>query len=285
MKTNIRIMLQRRSFWFSFALMLAASIGSYLYSIIQYSGGNIDHAPDSASQYFLQLGLTSIPIVIIYVSLFLIVLPYANSYVLDRKNNTHLLYLSKERNWYVKQLAVAMFGAFVILFIPAICNVIWNSITFYVNGNLNAIGMQGRYIDDFVGDITGDDDFHPTLRKAFYLRGLVYFYPNLYNAVYALLYAVSGAILAGFAYAVSLYLGKIKVMVYTVPFVLIYFLGSFDAFMFSKMKYYVCMEYTYYVSPYYMRLGCFYPAFWALHAVLLVLSIVLSYIKGKSDEL
>lgn len=276
-------MLQRKSFWFSFALMLASSFGSYLYYIQKYYGECVDNTPDNSSIYFLNG--SNVSSIIVYLSLFLIVIPYANAYVLDKKNNTQFMYLSRDHKWYLKQLFVAILGAFIIIFIPAVFNIILNEITYHPNGNLDEVGMQGKYIDSFIDVITGDNILRGVLKKGYYLRRLAYFYPQLYNVVCALLYAVSGSILAGFSYSLSLYLGKIRILVYIVPFTLVFFFHSFETISYNYLPYYICMDYPQYVSAIYHMYGCYYPTFWGLHIVLLGLAVFLAYQKGKDDEL
>lgn len=274
-------MLQRKSFWISFAAMLAVSVGFYLSYLSP--GENIDNAPDCSVAYFLNG--SNLSVMIVYLSLFLVVLPYANAYVLDKKNNTQLLYQAKDRRWYLEQLSTAALGAFLILFIPAVFNILLNGITFHANGNLTAAGIDGRYTLNFFDFITGRAIVANVIREDYYLKKLVYFYPQLYNLAYAFLYAVSGSILAGFAYAVSLFLGKIRILVYIVPFAVVYFIQSFDVLTENMMRYCVRIVYPDYVNNGHKAVGLLYPAFWGVHLLLLAAAVFLTYRKGKDDEL
>lgn len=285
MRVNVKIMLQRRSFWFAFAVMLLLSIGTYLWNVFTYKGKCIDQVPAASSLYYLDV-YNRYAAMIVYVALFLIVIPYANACLVDRKERTELAFLTKmtRTRWYASQAASAALGAALILLIPSLLNILLNGITFAENGNYTATTGQCQYCTRYFQDIDGSNVMVETLGKGILLRKLLYFSPQLYNMAYAFLFAFFGGMFALFSYTVSLFMGKLRIFVYIIPFAFVGLLEGLDGVCHSYSPAYVSTRLTEYVCTGFGKVGCSYLCFFCICVLLILISVYLVRRKGKKDE-
>lgn len=277
-------MLQRRSFWIAFAVMLALAIGVFVKNAYSFLGRNIDNVTAASSAYYLNdSGEYAFPIV--YISLVVIVLPYASANLADRKGNTNYLYQTRadRRTWYLSQLLVGMLGVFFVIAVPSIFNVILNGIAFHENGNQSLIHSQGMYIEAYFNSITGKAAIWSG--RGLLFRRLIYFHPQMYNVCYCVLFGVSSAVISGFAYAVSLFVKKFTVLLYILPVTMIHVMWILFDYIFVRLNIPIWTSYKYYVCVSEFKGYVYYSIFWTILGLLLAWGLGLSWLKGKMDEL
>ncbi|MBP3677164.1 MAG: hypothetical protein J6I97_02335 [Agathobacter sp.] len=288
MKTNIlvnlKIALKRKNFWYAFIGMLCLSIGTYMYNLWSNIGKNIDNTPDAVSLYYLDNGYPFSMYILLLFPI-LLVLPYADIYTKDCTNNTNFFWLTKTKKheWYVAQLIVVFVMTFITFLIPSVLNITLNTITFAENGNFSFIG-DFRYGPSYFADVDGSAIFKGVLERGRWFKWIEYNMPQMYNVLYALLFSVTGGVLASFTYSISLYLGKGRIYIYLFPFVIVQILSTLDMIS-NFMPIYICTNLTRYLSSGQMKIGCSYLVFWIVMLLLAILSICLVRKKAKSDEL
>ena len=283
-RINLKLMLQRRFFWIAFAVMLALTIGLFVKHACSFLGQNIDNVTAASSAYYLNdSGEYGFPIV--YFSLVVIMLPYANANLTDRKGNTNYIYQTRadRGTWYLSQLLVGMIGVFFVIAVPSFLNVILNGIAFNENGNQNLIHSQGMYIEAYFNSITGESAIRSG--RGLLFRRLIYFHPQIYNVCYCLLFGASSAIISGFAYAVSLFVKKFTVLLYILPVTMIYVMEMLFWYICSHLDLSIDTAYKYYVCVSESKGYVYYGIFWAIMGLFLACGIGLSWLKGKMDEL
>ena len=288
MKTNIlvnlKIALKRKNFWYAFIGMLCLSIGTYMYNLWSNIGKNIDNTPDAVSLYYLDNGYPFSMYILLLFPI-LLVLPYADIYTKDCTNNTNFFWLTetKKHEWYVAQLIVVFVMTFITFLIPSVLNITLNAITFAENGNFSFIGGF-RYGPTYFADVEGSAVFREVLESGRWFKWIEYNIPQMYNVLYAFLFSVAGGVLASFTYSISLYLGKGRIYIYLLPFVLVQLLRVCDMVT-QFMPIYICIDLTRYLVSGQMKVGCSYLVFWMVMLLLALLSICLVRKKANSDEL
>lgn len=288
MKKNIRInfklMLQRRSFWIAFAVMLALAIGVFAKNAYSFRGQCVDNVTAASSAYYLN-DSAEFAFPIVYISLVVIVLPYANANLIDRKGNASYLYQTRtdRKTWYLSQMLVGMIGVFFVIAVPSILNVILNGIAFNENGNQNLIHSQGMYIHDYFNSITGKAAIWSG--RGLLFRRLIYFHPQMYNVCYCLLFGVSSAVISGFAYGISLFVKKFTVLLYILPVTMMHVIWILSDYILARMDIPIWTSYKYYVCVSEFKGYIYYGIFWTILGLLLAWGLGLSWLKGKMDEL
>lgn len=283
--TNMKIMLKRKSFWYVLTFMLIIAIGMYAMNVLKYKGYNIDNAPDACASYYLDYGNAYAPY-ILFLFPILLVMPYADIHMKDCVNGTNLLYLtrSKRREWYFAQALVVMIGTFIVFLIPSLLNILLNAITFAENGNYVQTGDY-QYSYNYFWGLEGNNIMRDVLEKGAKLGSIICNSPQLYNVMYAFLIAGTGAVLAYFAYAISMILGKGKIYIYLLVFVIVQFISLFDVVAYTYMPVYVCCNFSEYLLSGFRKVGCSYSLFFGMLAVLCIISTILIGAKAKKSEL
>lgn len=283
-KTNFEILFKRKNFWLVLLLMLVVAIGIYVVDLYKYAGYNIDNVPDANSLFYLDC-IRNYSTYILTVFPILATIPFADIHAKDCVNGTNLLCVmrTKRRQWYYAQALVVFLGTFIALFVPSMLNLILNNITFPDNGLYEMSGFE--YSEFYFGSIQGTNWVKETLQKGWLLRGIMYQSPFLYNTLAILLFSVTGGVLAYFAYGISMALGKGRIYIYFIPFVIIQLIGAFDAYVYYYSKVYVCCNLATYLSTGLGRVGCFYPAFYGFLLILVLVATIFIEKKVRQSEL
>ena len=279
---NLKIMISRRSIWCVLWILLVLSTANVILNSYNQIGECIDNVSAASVNYIMNWSGKFVTIVV-YLSLVLLAIPYANANILDRKRNSHYFILcrTEKKSWYFSQLIVTMFGTFIVFLLPLLFNIALNEIIYAENGNYTIINEQGQYLESYFMSITGADSWS---KRGLLFRKLVYFYPQIYNLLYALLFSFSLAVFAGFLYAISLYINKLSVIIYVLPLLAVLGAKTFDAELYDK-GIAITTDYLPYVYVSYCKPYANYYVFWTLCVVLLIWAVVLTIMKGKCDEL
>lgn len=283
-KANFELLFRRKNFWVVLLLMLAIAIGTFSHDVFEYVGENIDNTPDANSLFYMQ-GMGKNADYILFIFPILATVSYADIHAKDCVNQTNLLCLvrAKRREWYYSQAIVVFLGAFIVFLIPTLLNLILNNITFS-NSGLYEWGSE-EYSVNYFADIEGTNIRRDVLQRGWLLKGVMYQSALLYNALYALLFSLTAGILAYFAYGVSMLLGKGKIYVYFIPFVLVRLIGAFEVYAIHEAKVYVSCDLTNYLTAGEGGLGCYYPAFYGVMLLLMVIATVLIENRVRKIEL
>ncbi len=208
-KTQFALMVNKRNFWFGMFLFLSYCIISYLYSLYIYSGYDVASIRNAASLF---IGNENTPFYSYFKSLypFAIILPFSFSHFDDTSLEVNLYYYSRigKKNFVLSKAIVSFLGSFLIVFIPFIINILLNSFTYVENGNTFNGVLFSR---EFCGTMVNDAEINASTMFLFplYIKN-----QTLYNLLYSFLMSLFSGVLGFFAFACSLKIKKLKVLVF-----------------------------------------------------------------------
>lgn len=276
---NFKIMLHRSGFWIVTSMILLYSAIHTLGYGIRFWGQNLDSIASSSATFVLFSDSKSM--IFAYASLILAILPYANAYIIDDRKHSQNLYFSRsgKRYWYMSQALCTIVGTFLAFFIGTSFSIVLGVIMFIENGNYEVQSLMGRYMEVMFSYATGEAASIP---RPIPLRGLFYFFPNLYNLFYAALFSLTNSIVAGFMYSLSLYMKKMSLLIYVIPVSVVLLVGRFDTQMYYKG---LSTQYPEYVTIFWNKSYYNYSVFFLFLFFMLVWTFVLSKMKEKQDAL
>lgn len=204
------LMLHKKGFWFSLWIMTWINVLSYLMNIYNESGKDVFQMARPGDYFSLAYWSNYIDYVVILFP-FLIVFPAAfHSFDEELgkipvfgivRSSFHLYYCSKA--------IVAFIAGFVMICVPFGCNIFWNMITFRDNMN----GHEGMWNSQMYFENTG-----------YAFSELYSLHPFLYEMVFTILIGIFSGICSLFAYSLSIYIKKHKI-VCVIPVYLLFFVS------------------------------------------------------------
>lgn len=282
---NLTIMMRKKTFRFSFLLVLALCIGMPFVYAVQYTGCSTMQLPATHTLYVGNaMGLVWDYFQLVFPVL--VIFPYSMSFFEESKNGT-LLYIqarSSRKQYYISQLITAFIGGFVIICIPFLINILLNAILFPAEGN-DYLSTFDRYTYNWSGSITGSTTVFPVLAKGFVFKGLYADHPQLHNLLFALLAGVGAGMMAMLAYACSMVVRRNRFFLFLAMYLIFEVLAMVNSVLYdrwSESSVYVCTDFVSYLSNGLLQVGRSYGLFWGFMAGMA--GVVLCLVRKRIEE-
>lgn len=229
---QIKLMVSTKSFKTAFSLVFVLAISSYIYHIFEFR--NIDITQMKSSSTLFMLNDTS-RLLTYFETLFpvLVVFPFVFSYADDNNLNIFPYLLSRQgkKSYYISKYVTTLFGAFVIIFIPLLLNLILTTITFPLNNNTYWGGYNSL---NYEGIILGTSRAINTKYSGLPFARIFFFNPIAYNLLFLFISSLFASSLASFAFAFSMFFKKHKIILILPAFLLLKLFRFIDAYKYTK---------------------------------------------------
>lgn len=226
--TQVRVMIVRKEFKCAAFFMFAYAYAAFIYSLSQNQGVDLAMMKD-ASQLVCFSDFHRLWYYFYLVYPFLVVLPFATSYVEDYQNRLLAVYVSRisREYYYISKVIVCFLGTAVLVLIPCIINMSLCAIFLPHNNNM-LIGeyQMGNYYKNLLGmNIAYSTDYPAVpMMKLFLLN------PYLYNLVYLIIFSLFTGLMAALTLSFSFLLNKSKLLLFIPVFLLLRTSDLYDTF-------------------------------------------------------
>lgn len=271
-KTQIKLMFSKFNFYLALIICVVMSV---IYFI---------KAPDTpagmVSREFLYWGngYTNGFITFSTIYPFLIVLPFATSFIDDLSKKTYLpVTLRGNKIQYIIGKYVAVFiGNFLMIFLPFLLNLCMCFMV-YEKNDLTSFGE--RWLGNIDGILYGTNLKYNTPVKKTLFADIFMDKPFLYYILYLLLFAFLTGMLGVFLMAISMWIRKFKILLFVPVYVLMriadtYTSISLDKALSNPNRTFVNYNILDYVSPFGFSGGCYYPIFIGLILFIIIFAII-----------
>ncbi len=251
-KVQLKVMIWKWEFQVAFLVTLFYACVAFVLSFLGMSGAEDIFECMDANQTICYSQYNILWMLFRMLYPFLIVLPFATSYVDDYKNGLLPVYVSRVSRWsyYGSKLLAAFIGTAVMIGVPFLINLLLCNLVLPHNYNTwyGAYQLEG-YIRMFLG--TGAD-FETVNRIKPFLE--VYSVsPFLYNVVYLLLLSALSGLLGSLVMGFSFFFRKWKVVLFVPVFLLLQALQTWDRINYTRVAYgkgmYINYDPLSYVTP------------------------------------
>lgn len=231
-KTQFRIMFRRKEFKCAVFVTLAYSCIAFSFVLMESRGIDLSQIKDAnQSICFSQLNRLWFFFSLLYP--FLVVLPFSTSFVDDYKNHILPMYFSRvsKVDYYLSKLFACFLGTTLVIFIPFLLNLILCN-AFLPHNHNTWFGeyAMGNYYRRLLGTNILYNTAHcemPFLKV--YLKS-----PFIYNMLYLVLFSLFSGLLGSLVLSLSFFYKMKKITMYLPLFVMIQFMGVYDAYRFSS---------------------------------------------------
>lgn len=229
MKTELKIMLNRRTFKITFTIMMLMVVYAYLFYTFKYRGEDISKMISVEWLYIFSL---ESPVVNALMTIFpfVAIIPYGFSAFYDRQTHTDVLMDIRSNNkkkhlW--NQYITCFISGFIVVTIPFLIGIFLNYITFK-NTGWKAIDYYG--FDNYSALLTGEADYTEAItKKGLSFLRLYMLSPVMYNIFYAIIAGILSGVCSMFNYALSLMVKRYKILILLPSYILLYILGYLKA--------------------------------------------------------
>lgn len=283
---QLRYMLRRKDFQLAFFLTLFYAVFCFIWVITEkYNLVKMMGFLDANAMYF-GMGYSTFYDKFFVVFPFLVVLPFAASYIDENSGNvesTLLLRASRHKYWISKVIATFI-GNFAVIFIPFLVNLLLCNIFLPHNGKTPYGDMNGSSI---LNKLYGSNIAIKTLDPGMPFPELFKASPFWYNFMFIILLAFLSGVMGVFLLSITSVIKRGRVLLF-LPFFILNRIGatatslSYNKAIASSSNVFTNWELKSYVAPFSFY-GQYYPYFWAFIAILCGISIVLSVIWCKSE--
>lgn len=165
LNVNLKIMIRKKTFLFSFGMMLALCLALPFIYFWKYRN-YYDYQMPAAYSVFAgnEMGLAWSAIQLIVP--FLIIFPYSMSFYEDCLSGTAVYYQSREgrKKYYLSQILTCFIGGMIMIGIPFLLNILMNTIIFPSEGN-DYVTTLSQYSIGWSSSITGSNVMFKTVSK------------------------------------------------------------------------------------------------------------------------
>lgn len=209
-KAQWYLMLNKRGFWFSIFVIIFINVLSYIINVYNESGKDVFQMARPTDYFSLVYWSNSVDYVVILFP-FLIVFPVAFHSFDEEigKNSVFGIIRSSFNLYYYSKAIVAFVSGLVIICLPFALNIFWNMLTFCDNMN----GHEGMWNSQMYFENTG-----------YAFADLYSLHPFIYEIVFTILTGFFSGICSLFAYSLSIYIKKYKI-VCVIPVYLLFFVS------------------------------------------------------------
>lgn len=285
---NLNMMMRKKTFKFSFGLVMMLCILLPFFFAIKYKGYPVYQLPAAYTLYVgNELGLAWKYVRILFP--FLVILPYSMCFFEESKEGTILYIQSRcgRKKYYGSQMITCFIGGFILIGIPFLINILLNAIIFPANAN-DYISTYDMFTENWSGSITGSNIIFPVISKGYILKGLFINHPQIHNLLFAVLAGIVAGIMSMLAYAFSIFITKSRLFIFFLMYIFFQAFSMIDSVLFDAWDVgitYVCTNITAYISNGLLQVGRVYWLFY-IFLVVVVLFIVRTVKRRiKSDEI
>lgn len=225
-KIQLKVMRKRKEFIFALWAMTGYACAAFLYVLVKYWGMDVSMMKD-ANQSVCYSQMNGLWGMFSFLYPFLVVLPFATSYIDDYKNKLLVVYFSKasRRVYYLSKILAAFMGTALVIAIPCALNLILCNL--FLPHNYNT--WMGEYqSESFYQAVTGTNHLYETAYRGILLPDLFLRSPLLYNIVYLLIFSSFSGLLGAFVLSLSFWLRKRKTILFLPLFFIISILDTIN---------------------------------------------------------
>ncbi len=242
---QMRLMINKKEFQITYIINAGYVLLTYLYYVIYYWGDDVSTVSSSSAVFSL---LSKSVFFDLYISIvpFLVVLPFAMSFVDDKKNNIlpGLQVRSGVKAYYISKAVACFLGGFFSFFIPMMIGMLLNVLTFPGSG----ITFLGDYFDmNFDAAVTGADVLIRTRWAGLWFPRLFISSPDGYNILFCTFFSIAMGISSTFLYIVSFFIKRQKLLLMLPFFLIVSVLNIMDEFNMEHPPY-VCFKVMQYIT-------------------------------------
>lgn len=278
-KVQLKIMRISREFRVALLISSLYAVYAFVYYALEARKEDIFHVLD-ASEYVCFSPNNGLWNMYLMVYPFLVVMPFATSYISDYKNRLMVIYASRvsRRNYYLSKLVASFIGSALVVAIPFLLNLLLCNIFFPHNLNYWSIYPMRSYY----GNLLGLTFAYEHISSQIPFLGVLLSSPVLYGVLYIFLFSFISGLLGMLAMAISFVVKRFKIILYIPIYVLIQILSNMDMVVLNAAidgkETYVSYNFLDYFIPYNNWGGFSLLVILAeLGAVLLVIALCLYY--------
>lgn len=225
-KIQLKVMRKRKEFIFALWAMTGYACAAFLYVLVKYWGMDVSMMKD-ANQSVCYSQMNGLWGMFSFLYPFLVVLPFATSYIDDYKNKLLVVYFSKasRRVYFLSKILAVFMGTALVIAIPCALNLILCNL--FLPHNYNT--WMGEYqSESFYQAVTGTNHLYETAYRGILLPDLFLRSPLLYNIVYLLIFSSFSGLLGAFVLSLSFWLRKRKTILFLPLFFIISILDTIN---------------------------------------------------------
>lgn len=272
---QVRLMVSTKTFKAAFSLVFVLAISSYLYHVFEFRNTDITQMKSSSALFMLndtsrllRYFETLFPVVVVF--------PFVFSYADDTSLNMFPYLLSRQgkKSYYISKYMTTIIGAFMIIFIPLLLNLILTTITFPLNNNTYWGGYNSL---NYEGIILGTSRAINTKYSGLPFVRVFFFSPIAYNLVFLFISSLFASSLASFTFAFSMFFKKYKVILLLPAFLLLKLFKIIDAYNYAKAttgSNYINYNFMSYIEVSGYTIGKYYFLFLILMIILFLVGYV-----------
>lgn len=291
-KVQLKILLKRKEFQFGFLVMLIYACFAFFYSLSGKNDGldlnphlfDLFHYKDANAQVAYN-DMHRLWALFTMLYPFLIVLPFATSYVDDYQNRLLPVYISRTSRWsyYVSKLLAGFLGTALMVGLPLLVNLLLCNL--FLTHNYNS--WWGAYqLSPYYNGLLGEGVMYESVSQQLPFLGMYLRSPLLYNLWYLLIFSTFSGLLGCLVLSMSFLLRKWKVVLFLPIFALFQVLRSADGLSLSRaiagQGFYFSCDPFYYVAPSFsVALSGWYALVFCLAAVGVILLFLYYGVKRE----
>ena len=224
-KVQLKIMRVSREFRVALLISSLYAVYAFVFYALEASKEDIFHVLD-ANEYVCFSPVNGLWNMFLMVYPFLVVMPFATSYISDYKNRLIVIYASRvsRRNYYVSKLVAAFVGSALVMMIPFLLNLLLCNIFFPHNLNLWGIYPMRNYY----GRLLGMNFAYGHISSQIPFLGVLLRSPILYGVLYIFLFSFISGLLGMLVMAISFVVKRFKLILYVPIYVLTQILSNID---------------------------------------------------------
>lgn len=224
-KVQLKIMRVSREFRVALLISFVYAVYSFVFYALEARKEDLFHVLD-ANEYVCFSPNNGLWNMFLMVYPFLVVMPFATSYISDYKNRLIVIYASRvsRRNYYVSKLVAAFVGSALVVAIPFLLNLLLCNIFLPHNLNLWTIYPMRNYY----GRLLGLTFAYKHISSQIPFLGVLLSSPVLYGVLYIFLFSFISGLLGMLAMAISFVVKRFKIILYIPIYVLIKILMNID---------------------------------------------------------
>lgn len=242
---QLKLMCCKKGFQLSFLINMVVALLIYLYHVFSAWGQDVSKIV-SPSAAFMLLDTNSLFEAYITLVPFIVVLPFAMSFVTDRSNMVlpALQTRGSVKTYYIAKAIACFAGGMIVFLIPCAMNIILNNLTFPQSG----VTFVGDLYDwNYNAHLMGINVAKTTKWVGIWFPRIYINHPEVYNIIIAMFFSVSMGIFSVFSYAVSFYLTKHKILLFVPLYVVVVLFNTLDMILVDIYPY-TCTKIMMYIT-------------------------------------
>ncbi len=220
-QSQIKLLRARKEFLLSFFCMMVLAVGSFVFNCVRQYGADVTRYLSADKLFLGRYGSNDIAVLLPFLLPLLFVLPFADSYLTDRRHYILPAILSRAsaKQYYFSKLFCVALSAGAVVFLPFLLNFLLGLIAF---------PMTSTNYSHF--SLSADQSpYYASYMKEILFPGLFVDHPYLYNFVFLLLLTAFCALCAVVTYQCSFLLVKNRIVLLCLPFLINNFLILFSS--------------------------------------------------------